>query len=152
DRLLALVTALIDVERAETGQLEVKRRIVKLGELLEGVARRHGKEAEARQITVRVDAAAELDAELDTDLISRVLENLIENATRYTNTGGTILISGRLDEGDAERIEIAVANTGTAIPPALRAKVFEKNVSGESKSARSTNLGLGLYFCRLAAR
>lgn len=148
DRLLSLVSGLIDVEKAETGQLAIKKRATKMQELLEGVARRHRKAAEERSLTIDLEVDASLSADLDPDLLSRVLENLVENATRYTPAKGRIVLSARRDErGD----EIAVSNDGDPIPEERRATVFDKHSSSEDRGARGRNLGLGLYFCKLAA-
>ncbi|GAC1352018.1 MAG: hybrid sensor histidine kinase/response regulator [Polyangiales bacterium] len=149
-RLLALIAGLIDVEKAETGQLVVKKRPMRLGELVEGVARRHSKEAKERDIAIAVEADAAVEFELDPDLVSRVLENLVQNATRYTNAGGRIALMCRsFENGD---LELSVCNTGTPIAASVRDKVFDKHTSSEDRSTRGMNLGLGLYFCRLAAR
>lgn len=147
-RLLALISGLIDVEKAETGQLVVTPAQTKLAAMLDGVARRHGREAEAKSIRIEVDADPCLEFAIDPELVTRVLENLVENANRYTNHSGRIVLSAKRI---ASGIELAVSNTGTPIPEALRAKIFEKNVSTEERGAKGMNLGLGLYFCHLAA-
>jgi signal transduction histidine kinase len=146
-RLLALVGSLIDVEKAESGQLQVERKNVRVHDILDGIARRHRKEAEARSIVLDIEVDPALQAALDEAVIARMLENLVENATRYAGDKGRIRLEGR---STARGLELVVENTGTPIPVEARAKIFDKHVSGEGK--RSAHLGLGLYFCRLAAR
>jgi signal transduction histidine kinase len=161
DRLVGLVGGLIDIEKAETGQLVVRKRVVKAAELLDGLRRRHEREAEERglRFSIKIGAGrteateageteAGVELELDPDLVTRVLENLIENAIRYTPTGGAIEVSASTSSAGAE---LAVGNSGAAIPEAQRAAIFEKHASGEDRGARGRNLGLGLYFCKLAA-
>src|SRR5438552_1282009 len=67
-RLRSLIAALIDVEKAETGQLVVTRKVTSAHKLLDGVARRHSKDAEARSVTISVQADESLQVDVDADL------------------------------------------------------------------------------------
>lgn len=149
ERLVKMVGSLLEVEKAESGQLDVRRRDTSLGPLLREVLRRNDKAAGARALTLELDARDEDHVEIDADLATRILENLLENATRYADEAGRIRLEARIVSGAAE---LVVANTGAAIPDAVREKIFDKNHTTETKAARGNNLGLGLYFCRLAAR
>lgn len=147
-RMLSLVTALIDVEKAESGQLVARPAPTPLAELCDAVVRRHHKEAEEQRVGLGCETAGGVSASIDRDLVTRVLENLVENALRYAGAAGRVHVSAEKHDGV---IELVVANTGTPIPSELRGRIFDKNVSTERR-ARGSNLGLGLYFCRLAAR
>ncbi|MBI2393814.1 MAG: hybrid sensor histidine kinase/response regulator [Deltaproteobacteria bacterium] len=144
-RLLALVGGLVEIDRAETGQLAPVVRPVGIEQLLESVARRHRREAELRGISVDVDVDASLEGELDESLMVRAVENLVENATRYAGRGGRIQLEAKAS-GDA--LTLSVSNTGTPIAAASRATIFEKFVTSER---RGHHQGLGLYLCRLVA-
>jgi signal transduction histidine kinase len=74
------------------------------------------------------------------------VENILDNALRYTPAGGTIEIELREVGPD---VEIRIGNSGFAIPVEERDKVFDKYRQESSENGRM-NLGLGLYFCRLA--
>jgi signal transduction histidine kinase len=149
ERLVKMVGSLLEVEKAESGQLEVRRRETSLGPLLREVLRRNDKAAGARSLQLELDARDEERAEIDPDLATRILENLLENATRYADEGGKIRLSARVVGSAAE---LVVANTGAEIPESVRDRIFDKNHTTENKAARGNNLGLGLYFCRLASR
>jgi signal transduction histidine kinase len=149
ERLVKMVGSLLEVEKAESGQLEVSRRPTPLRALLTEVSRRNEKAAEARQIRLDLDVAEDASAEIDPELTTRILENLVENATRYADEGGRIRLEAHVGGGVAE---LVVANTGPTIPDEVRERIFEKNHTTENRAARGNNLGLGLYFCRLAAR
>ena len=71
--------------------------------------------------------------------ISRAIGNLLTNAILH-NPAGSLLYVGLMDE--PERIEIQIADSGTAIPKALAGRLFEPFVSGSD--SRSTNSGSGL--------
>jgi two-component system sensor histidine kinase/response regulator len=147
DRLVGLVSTLIDVEKAESGHLQITRAPVDLSAVLDGLAREHGKEADERNITLTAVAEPSLTASVDAVLVTRALENLLLNALRYAGSRGRIGLEARVV---GEQLELSVANTGRAIPEDQRATLFQKYATTERK-ARGDNLGLGLYFCRLVA-
>jgi signal transduction histidine kinase len=147
-RLLTLVTALIDVEKAESGQLTPHPKPASLGDLCEGVVKRNRQRAEDNQVQIACEVPAGLSATIDGELVTRVMENLVDNALRHAGSPGRVRLEARRIKG---QIELSVCNTGAAIPEDLRGRVFDKNVSTERRT-RGVNLGLGLYFCRLAAQ
>ena len=57
-----------------------------------------------------------------------------------------IAVTARTGNG---HIELDIANTGPAIPVEVREHIFEKYGQAQPRSGRM-NLGLGLYFCRMA--
>jgi len=148
-RLVGLVSTLIDVEKAETGQLTIERQLTDVAGLLKAVATEHRKEAEDRSISLAVEVEPDtaLRFQLDRTLMTRAIENLLLNALRYAGSGGKVAVGARLD-GDV--LELFVRNTGQPIPAEQRAHLFEKYATGERGSQKS-NLGLGLYSCRLVA-
>ena len=76
-------------------------------------------------------------------LIGLVLNNLLENAVKYTPPNLPIII--RLEEKENECI-LSVADLGTGIPEAEKAKIFEKFYRLEDEATRkSKGTGLGLY-------
>lgn len=85
--------------------------------------------------------------EVDGLLVTRVIENLLDNALRHTPPGGRIALRGHDHDG---RIVLRFGNTGLPIPEHLRERIFDKHAQVGDRNGR-TNLGLGLYFCRLVA-
>jgi signal transduction histidine kinase len=146
-RLLRLLTNLADVARMEASRLDASVQPTRVGRLLAQIAAQRRVMAQTREITVDVRAPTEVEAALDADLVTRAIENVFDNALRYTPSGGTIAMM--LTRLGAE-LEIAVANDGPPIPESARHAIFEKYGQAARQSGRM-NLGLGLYFCRLAA-
>ena len=146
-RLLRLLTNLADVARIEANRLDAAAHPTPVGRLLGQIAAQRRVMAQTREITVDVRVPAEVEAALDADLVTRAIENVFDNALRYTPSGGTIALS-LTRVGD--EIEIAVGNDGPSIPESARHAIFEKYGQSARNSGRM-NLGLGLYFCRLAA-
>src|SRR5206468_1447585 len=73
--------------------------------------------------------------------------NVVDNALRYTPSGGIIVLAA---ERNGDDFELVIGNDGPRIPDEARLAIFEKYGQTGSHAGRM-NLGLGLYFCRLAA-
>ncbi|HEY2748489.1 MAG TPA: response regulator [Polyangia bacterium] len=146
-RLLRLLTNLADTARIEASRLETVAQPTAVGKILAQIAAQRRVIATTREIRIDVRVPADVDATIDVDLVTRAIENVVDNAVRYTPTGGTIALSARRIDDD---VEIAVANDGPPIPLDARPVIFEKYGQTGKHSGRM-NLGLGLYFCRLAA-
>jgi signal transduction histidine kinase len=145
-RLSAMIGDLLLVSRLERGELRGQLASVRIGEIVEAVARATRPQAGARRIRLGVEAPQDLTAWADPALLRRLLENLVSNALRFTPADGRIEL-GAYAEGESFRL--AVRNSGPSIPPAMRSCLFEKYVThGEGEPH---NCGLGLYLCRLVA-
>jgi signal transduction histidine kinase len=145
--LLRMITNLLDIGKADEGQLAPVRAVVETEALIGAVVDELGARAAAAdvQLMVRIEPDAGR-VYADQDLMHRVLANLIENATRYAPGGSVIHVAARPVPGG---VELRVADAGQGIPEAQRERVFERFVSAGSESNR-TNRGLGLAFCKVA--
>ncbi len=145
-RMLRLLENLHDVTRFEASRLDIRRMPTHIGALLTDIVKQRKQLALARHITIEAHVC---DAQVlaDADLLIRVVENIIDNALRHTPQSGRIVISV---EQAADAVLIRIGNTGASIPTEARAAIFEKFGQAAAGTGRM-NLGLGLYFCRLAA-
>ncbi|GEC52542.1 signal transduction histidine kinase [Bradyrhizobium japonicum] len=71
--------------------------------------------------------------------LSRAVTNVVENAVKHGS-----LVAVTLRRAEADHIEIAVADDGPGIPPALRDKVFKPFFKADSARQDSGGFGLGL--------
>lgn len=145
-RMVRLLANLLDVSRMENGTLAVCPSHVTLPKLIEPIAQQRRILARSLEVALNLAPSREVAIVVDVDLVTRTLENILDNALRHTPTGGRIEIECR--EAGAD-IEIRVGNSGAAIPAGARAAVFEKYRQTTTRAGRM-NVGLGLYFCRLA--
>jgi len=145
-RMLRLLSNLVDVSRMEDGTMSVRLSEVRVSELLRMIAEQRRVLARSRDIAIATVPVSEVQVTVDSDLISRVIENVFDNALRHTDRGGHIEIGLRESAG---QVELRIGNTGDPIPPAAREVIFEKSRQVGLGSGHM-NLGLGLYFCRLA--
>ena len=144
-RLERLLANLLDVTSVEAGRLALQPTSLRLRDLLGGAIHERQLLARSREIHMEIDIAAELEVSVDADLIARVIENVLDNALRHTTYGGRIAVhAGRV----GPRIELRIGNTGAPVPVEARATIFEK--FAQAGGTGRMNLGLGLYFCRLA--
>jgi len=86
------------------------------------------------------------------ELIAQALDKLIDNARSFTSEDGWIRIALTRNDDSAD---IAVANSGPPLPPALQDRLFDSLVSlrpSGTAGAGAPHLGLGLHVVRLIAQ
>ena len=149
-RLVLMLGVVLDVARAEAGHLALAPL---RGELVGMLRRRlddRARAARERRITLAVAAESppELWYEYDQEVLGRVIDQLLEGSLRYTPAGGRIEVGCM---AVASGVELWVSNNGPEVPEHMRRSIFEKYAHLGSRSEnRLLNLGVGLYFCRLA--
>ncbi|MGN6185526.1 MAG: ATP-binding protein, partial [Thermoanaerobaculia bacterium] len=141
-RLLKLVNALLDFSRIEAGRADATYEPVDLASLtrdLAGVFRAAIERAGLRLI-VNVEPLGEL-VYVDREMFEKMVLNLLSNALKFTFEG-EIEISLRR-EGD--RVELAVRDTGTGIPPHELAHIFERfHRVSDARGRTNEGSGIGL--------
>ena len=147
-----LIANLLDVYRMEAGELQLTRSPVPLQELFDEGVRRVKILAQYRRVQIMTRVDLDLSPELDRDLLIRVLVNLLTNAVKHSRREGVIELVATVSKGGSGRsmVEIAVTNSGLAIPADLQERVFEKFFQAEAKKTGViAGTGLGLAFCKL---
>jgi signal transduction histidine kinase len=158
---LQTTTDLLDLARADAGQLPVRDEPVAMDVLVREVVDDHA--AAAANAGLCLDMVVERDGaspaaspELSTDpeRVRQVLANLLSNAIKYTPRGGTVEVRLRPADGAArpERLAIEVRDTGPGIPAEHRERVFEEAVRLPSAHRVAPGAGIGLSAARRVAR
>jgi signal transduction histidine kinase len=80
----------------------------------------------------------------DKQELRRVFVNLIGNAIHYTQAGGQITVSAKLEP---QSLTLLVGDNGRGIPEEDLVQLFQRFSQGTSKQ-RSSGSGLGLYLSR----
>ena len=143
--LMRMITNLLDIGKADEGQLAPARRVIEVDELVQAVLEELSTAAAAAGVELAATVEAD-DLHADRDLIYRVLVNLVENAIRHAPEATTVRILARRAR---HGVELRVADAGRGIPEDQYAQVFERFVSTGDRGVR-TNRGLGLAFCKVA--
>jgi signal transduction histidine kinase len=146
DRTVRLLGNLLDVARLEEHKLQLHRARMPVVELVAPLVHQRQQLAAARSVRIEADIERGAQINADAELIGRVIENVFDNALRYTPRGGRIEVRGATVEGG---VRLTIGNTGAAVPPEARTRIFDKYAQAGGAVGRM-NLGLGLYFCRLA--
>lgn len=148
--LLRLVNNLLDDARLASGhampdpQPASVRQIVRdVLATIEGLPRGAGV-----AIVSHVDAGVPEWLMIDELRVRQIVINLVANAAKFTERGRI-----RIDATwVADRLGLAVEDTGTGIEPESREKVFEEFEFGSPSAARAGGSGLGLSVSRRLAR
>ncbi len=145
--LLTLVNDLLDVAKAESGQLHVDPAIVSLPALLASLRSVVRPLADAKKLSLVVSSEDAPQTILTDELaLTGILRNLLSNGIKYTNTGEVRLSVRALGSS----LEISVADTGIGIPAGQQDRVFEEFYQVPGVRRGGTGLGLP-YARRLAA-
>jgi signal transduction histidine kinase len=144
--VLDLVDSLLEVARIESDELVLDLEPISLLPLITDTVNRLRLLAEQNNITLELDAPAELPPiQGDSSKLERVLDNLLDNALKYTPEGGLITIAVRPLNG---QVEVRVTDTGPGIPPEYQRRIFERFTRVPGSEGRRRGLGWGLAFCR----
>lgn len=138
DQLLALARAQSAAAPPESSRAPVS---------VQGVYRRVLEDlvplAQARRIDIGVEGEGGPDAWVwasEPDLTA-VVRNLVDNAIRYTPEGGRVDLSVRAEPG---RAVLCIRDNGPGIPPAERARVFDRFYRLEGNAQPGSGLGLAI--------
>jgi PAS domain S-box-containing protein len=150
ERMLELIGTLLDFATSRfTGTLPV----APVPSDLREVCRAAVDELRAASPGRRIDLELQGDAtgSWDPARVAQVVSNLVANALQHGAPGAPVAVRVRGRPGD---VVVAVRNEGPAIPPELRAVMFEPFCRGSSlrDAARARGLGLGLYIAREIVR
>jgi signal transduction histidine kinase len=145
ERMMRMVTNLLEIARVESGRIEVEAIPVKLRPLVEELVETLQATIEEKRQSVRVEVAADLPSVMTAEpLLRESLANLIGNAVKYTPEGGRIEVrASRV----GDRLEIQVVDTGIGIPADALPRIFGRfyrTGQAEVRELRGSGLGLAL--------
>ncbi|BAS29011.1 two-component system histidine kinase PnpS [Limnochorda pilosa] len=148
DRLVSLISDLLDLSRLESPRLEVRLETLNLSDLVDQSLELFRHRAGTRGVELASELPSPFWVEADESLLRQVLVNLIDNAVKYTPEGGRIWISGSREEGWAE---FSVSDTGPGIPRKALDRIFERFYRVDKARSRAMGgTGLGLSIVRHA--
>jgi signal transduction histidine kinase/PAS domain-containing protein len=143
--LMEVIDSVLDLARTEAGMGRAHPAETRLDELAESVGEAMRGAAEARGLSLEVDAEGAGTIWTDAGLLRQVLTHLVGNAIKFTQHGG---VRVRAWSG-AGQAGIEVADTGMGIAPELQQRVFEPFFQVDaSTTLREGVSGLGLELAR----
>ncbi|MDX6770548.1 MAG: ATP-binding protein [Elusimicrobiota bacterium] len=143
--LTKLVDDLLDLSAIESGHRAPRLLPVELPPLAREVARHFGPLSSGRGVALAVSLPDDLPrVAADKDQLRQVLANLVDNAVKYTESGGSVEVSARVEGGE---VVLTVRDTGSGIPEADLPRVFERFYrvdKARTRDAGGTGLGLAI--------
>lgn len=156
DHLLALLNDVLDMSQLQSGRLTLVPAQLELRALLRDVEALMRPQANAKHLSLHIDAAPDLPARLQADAtrLKQVLFNLLSNSIKYSDRGAVVLeVHRRTDAQGGPVLEFAVSDNGIGMDEATIADLFNRFVQGDSsRTRRHTGTGLGLEISRNLAR
>ncbi|HXR57639.1 MAG TPA: ATP-binding protein [Casimicrobiaceae bacterium] len=147
-QLTRLLDDLLDVSRIRRGRIELRRRPVRLAEVIDGaieavrpLIERNG------HVLAAPPTSPDLWLTADVARLAQIFDNVLGNAVKYTPEGGRIALWSERDGND---VVVHVTDNGRGIPPGMLGRVFEMFVQVEPTLENAQGgMGIGLALSRL---
>ncbi len=146
DRMLHLVTDLLELAKLDLHELPLHRQPVDLHELASICVQAHTAAAAQAKIRLHILPPGEpLIVNVDADRIAQVLYNLLNNAISYAGEGAEVGVT--LQRGDP--VQLVVTDTGHGIPARHLPYIFDAFFRGDAaRTPGDAHCGLGLRITR----
>jgi signal transduction histidine kinase len=151
--LSELMDNLMNFSRMEADGPLAQFEAVRLKEILAGIEMMTQRLIRQRPIRFGINIESTIDTiESDAQKLQQILIHLLTNALKFTEKGSINLTLRRVDEGNDDFLEIAVADTGIGIKREDQEIIFEdfRQLDGSS-SRQYGGTGLGLGLCKKLA-
>lgn len=141
DRLLTLVTRILDLNRLRAGVFPLERRPLEVDKLVAQALDVLGAQAEQHEVRLEsTSTGLDFTVTADEDGLTQVILNLAGNAIKFTPPGGSV----RVEVTDAgTHLELAVRDDGPGIPAADLHRVFEPYQQAH-QGRKGSGLGLAI--------
>ena len=148
-RLIALVDDLLDLERMESGTLELEISSYDVNAIVDSALMAVSGSAQNAGIEIvredHIDSNLKLDC--DADRVVQVLINLLGNAIKFAESGTSVTL--RTEVRGEEDLVFSVIDRGEGISSEYFTKLFDPFWQGDSSAARLVGgSGLGLAICK----
>lgn len=142
DRLLRLISELLDFRKIETGNTRLQVSAHELVAFCRSIYESYSHLAALKNIDYSFNSnVAEVQVYFDASQLEKVFYNILSNAFKYTPDGGKISFSIYLDK---EQVKVMIADTGVGIPAELQDKIFGNFYQVKSKNIAAEGWGIGL--------
>ncbi|QTN39696.1 histidine kinase [Cryomorphaceae bacterium] len=148
ERLTRLITNVLDLEKFESGNLQLDQRVADIAELLDRSISSMHTLGEHHNIQVKMDLARGMrPVFIDQDRITQVIVNLLSNAMKFANPAdGHIRISAYEIDGE---VKVNIIDNGPGISQEDAERVFDKFYQVRHQlTNKPKGTGLGLAICK----
>lgn len=146
DNVLGLLDNLLAWSRARSGTLQFKSELFSLRETVNEAFTNLRMEAEKKEISDHNEVSENLWIISDHRILLLLLQNLISNALKFTQKGGKIRVTGKMENNN---ILISVIDTGIGMTTEIAKSLFTNSINPSSLGTdNEKGSGLGLLFCK----
>jgi signal transduction histidine kinase len=146
-RLLDLINDILDIEKIESGKLNLAPEVMPVDELVREAMVLN--KAFAERFKVRFQSHGDVPERkvlADRKRLLQVMTNLLSNAAKFSPEGAVVEIT---TEDAGPLVRIAVHDRGSGIPEAFRTRIFGRFTQADSTATRQKGgTGLGLAICK----
>jgi PAS domain S-box-containing protein len=145
DRLVRLINDILDLERVDSGKVELARHVVDANVVMRQAV--EGIQLMADQVRVRLVVTPSNGAIWgDSDRIIQTLTNLLGNSLKFSPPDTTVTLSGLAGETD---FTFCVTDEGRGVPEEKSESIFERFSQVDASDSRDKGgSGLGLAICK----
>lgn len=145
DRLVRLVNDILNLERLESGKVQLIRQPCSVGDLMHQAIAAVDALAIAANVTLAM-TSLEMEVQAAPDAIVQTLINLLSNAIKFSPAGGTVWLKAEIQ---SPNILFSVTDHGRGIPSNQLEAVFGRFQQVDTSDAREKGgTGLGLAICK----
>ena len=142
-QLSNMTNGFLELSRLQSGRIRMEMVNFNLSDLANEVLMLLKPQADERGLDLQLDMPThDVFVLADRERIRQVLVNLTSNAVKYNHPHGSIFL--RVTMLDAERVQVAVTDTGRGIPEKDLPHIFEKFFRVADSEGYATGTGLGL--------
>ena len=148
-RLLLLLNDLLDLEKLESGRVEMNMQNNQLKTTISTVIKQQDALIRKKHLSVTVnDEHGPEESVYDEEKITQVIHNLLSNAIKFTPDNGNISISLNTEKIEDENMaHFIIDDTGVGIPENELDSVFDKFIQSSKTQTGAGGTGLGLSIC-----
>jgi len=144
-RLTRLIDNLLESVRIESGQLDVRRQSIELGDVIEDARVLVDALLQQRRQPLVVDLPEHLGLQGDATRLTQVFVNLIANASKFAPEGSPIRVGARTE---GQTLSVWIEDSGPGLPEGDTVGIFERFKRGGTQEPEPGGLGLGLWISR----
>jgi signal transduction histidine kinase/ligand-binding sensor domain-containing protein len=146
NRLLGLITGLLDLSKIEAGRMDVVVKRFRVETLIRSCcAEVEPLVAEKSDVSLVYEVGDDVDeAKTDEVRVRQMVTNLLSNAIKFTDQGEVAVQVNR----ETDIIVIAVSDTGAGIPQDSLETIFEEFQQVKGSDTEHKGTGLGLPICK----
>lgn len=147
DRMLLIITNLLDINRIESGRIQAQIQPWPLQEILTRLRREYQPMADKKGIRLHLgEGKAGVYLQTDPLLLFQLLDNLLSNALKFTDSGKEVSLECLCE---AEQVCFEIADQGPGFTPADQEQMYQKFARLSARpTAGENSTGLGLAIVR----